>query len=197
MGRSHGEPGFVSGAHALTTRQRNGNHWQPEVGDCGRVAGKPTLRVALVDVDLGHRRTLQQAYLAAGFSPVFETCSDMSADRLSQRGDLVVVECDLGFGALHLAERVRRAGACPVGVLLNWWSDLEWEAHQAADFVLHVPLTPDEVREVLSSTIWGWTSALVAAVVTGEEIVAERAKASHRVPLSQPPQIGLAGPAGP
>jgi hypothetical protein len=40
-----------------------------------------------------------------------------------------------------------------VGILLNWWSDLEWEAHQAVDFVLHVPLTPDEVRDILTSTL--------------------------------------------
>jgi len=197
MGRRDGERGFASGVQNLTTRQRNGNGGQPEIGDFGRVTGKPRLRIALVDVDLGHRRMLQQAYRAAGFSPVFETCSDMSAARLSQMGDLVVVESDLGFAALHLVERVRRAGMCPVGVLLNWWSDLEWEAHQAADFVLHVPLTPDEVREVLYSTISGWTDALVAAVVTGEEIVAEQAEASHSVPQARPLQISLATTAEP
>jgi len=197
MGRWHDERGFASVAQALTTRQRNANGGQPEIGDFGKVTGKPTLRVALVDVDLGHRRVLQHVYLAAGFSPLLQTCNNLSADRLSQLGDLVVVECDLGFAAFHLAERVRRARACPVGVLLNWWSDLEWEAHQAADFVLHVPLTLAEVREVLSSTIWAWTDAIVAAVATGEEIVAEQAEASHRVPLSQPLQISLAGPAGP
>jgi hypothetical protein len=197
MERRHDERGFVSGAQALTTRQRNGNGEHPEIADSGRVTDKPRLRIALVDVDLGHRRVLQQVYLAAGFSPVFETCNDLSADRLSQLGDLVVVESDLGFAALHLAEQVRRAGMCPVGVLLNWWSDLEWEAHQAADFVLHVPLTFDEVREVLSSTIWNWTEALAAAAATGEEIVDEKAQASHRVPLPRPVQISLARPAGP
>ena len=158
MERRRDERGFASGAQALAMRQRDGNGGQPEVGDLGRVTGKPMLRVVLVDVDREHRRMLRQAYLAAGFSPVFQTSRDMSAGWLSQWGDLVVVESDLGFGALHLAEQVRRAGASPVGVLLNWWSDLEWEAHQAVDFVLHVPLTPDEVHDMLTSTLlrsWG------------------------------------------
>jgi len=153
MERRHDERGSPKGAQALAMRQRDGNGGQPEVGDFGRVTGKPMLRVVLVDVDREHRRMLRQAYLAAGFSPVFQISRDMSAGWLSQWGDLVVVESDLGFGALHLAERVRRAGASPVGVLLNWWSDLEWEAHQAVDFVLHVPLTPDEVRDILTSTL--------------------------------------------
>jgi hypothetical protein len=197
MGRRHDERDFASEAQALAMRRRDGNGGQPEVGDFGRVTGKPMLRVVLVDVDREHRRMLQQVYLTAGFEPVFQTSRDMSADRLSQWGDLVVVESDLSFGALRLAERVRSAGMCPVCVLLNWWSDLEGEAHLAADFVLHVPLTFDEVREVLSSPISGWRDALVAAVAPGEEIVAEQAEASHRVPLSQPLQISLARPAGP
>jgi hypothetical protein len=193
MERRHDGRGFASGAQALAMRQRDGNGGQPEVGDFGRVTGKPMLRVVLVDVDREHRRILQQAYLAAGFSPVFQTSRDMSAGRLSQWGDLVVVEADLSFGALHLAERVRRAGMCPVCVLLNWWSDLEWEAHQAADFVLHVPLTLEEIREGLSSTIWGRTDGLVAAVVT-DTIFAEQAEASHprtavTTPSDQPGQV--------
>jgi hypothetical protein len=152
MGPRDGERGFASGAQALAMRQQHGNGGQPEVGSLGR-AGKPMLRVVLVDVEREHRTMLQRVYLAAGFSPVFQTPGDVPAGRLSEWGDLVVVEADLSFGALHLAERIRRAGMCPVCVLLSWWSDLEWEAHQTADFVLHVPLTPDEISHVLTSRL--------------------------------------------
>ena len=153
MERRRDERGFASGAQALAMRQRDGNGRQPEVGDLEWPTGKPILRVVLVDVDRDHRRMLRQVYLSAGFSPVFQTSRDMSAGWPSRRGDLVLVESDLSFGALHLAERVRRAGVSPVGVLLNWWSDLEWEARHAVDFVLHVPLAPDEVRDMLIATL--------------------------------------------
>jgi hypothetical protein len=106
-----------------------------------------------VDVGQEHREILQQVCLSVGCSPVFRGVPDTFADRLNRWGDLIVVESDLGFDALRLAQRARRAGTSPVGILLNWWSDLEWEAHQAVDFVLHVPLTPDEVRDILTSTL--------------------------------------------
>ena len=153
MQRRHDERGFGSRPPAIALGWRNGHRAQPERGDSRRATRKPTLRVALVDVGQEHRRILQQACLAAGYSPVFQACQDASTDGPSQWGDLVVVESDLRFDALHLAERARRAGMPPVGVLLSWWSDLESEAHQAADFVLHVPLTPDEVRDILTSTV--------------------------------------------
>ncbi len=97
------------------------------------------MKVALVNVDQGHRMALQQACVAAGCPLVFKTINGKSTDRLGQWADIVVVEADRGFGALHSAQRARRAGASLVGVLVNWWSDLEWDAHQVADFVLHVP----------------------------------------------------------
>ncbi len=111
------------------------------------------VKVALVDVDQGHRTALRQACVAAGRPFVFRTLDGKSSDRLGQWADLIVVEADRSFGALHSAEKARRAGTSLVGVLVNWWSDLEWDARQAADFVLHVPLAPDEVRDVLTSTI--------------------------------------------
>ncbi len=111
------------------------------------------VKVALVDVDQGHRMALRQACVVAGCPLVFKTLSGKSADRLGKWADLVVVEADRGFGALHCAERARRSGTSLVGVLVNWWSDLEWDAQEIADFVLHVPLAPHEVRDVLTSTI--------------------------------------------
>jgi len=126
--------------------------------DSRRASAKPALRVALVDVGQEHQTILQQVCLSVGYSPVLLCVPDALADRLNQWGDLVVVESDLGFDALHVAERARRAGMSRVGVLLSWWSDLEWEAHDTVDFVLHVPLTPDEVRDILDSTLlrsWG------------------------------------------
>jgi hypothetical protein len=189
-----GNQGIRLGSPDLLVGRRNGRRAQPEHSDSRRAAERPTLRVALMDVSPEHRRILEQVCISVGYSPVFCRVPDTFAGRLDPLGDLAVVECDLGFGALHLAERVRSAGMCPVCVLLNWWSDLEREAHQAADFVLHVPLTPTEVREVLSSTIYP-SDAIVAAVTTGEEIVGERAEANHRVPLSQSLQIRLTEPA--
>jgi hypothetical protein len=115
--------------------------------------GRPRLHVALVDVGQEHRRALQKACVAGGCSPVFKSLRGASADQLGLWADLVVVECDCGFRALHTAERARRAGTSLVGVLVNWWSDLEWDAQEVADFVLHVPLAPDEVRDVLTSSI--------------------------------------------
>ena len=115
--------------------------------------GRPRLHVALVDVGEEHRTALRQACVAAGCPFVFRTLDGKSSDRLGQWADLIVVEADRSFGALHSAEKARRAGASLVGVLVNWWSDLEWDAREAADFVLHVPLTPQEVGDVLTSTI--------------------------------------------
>ena len=115
--------------------------------------GKPRLNVALIDVHQEHREALRQACIAVGCSPVFKTLPDTCTGGLGRWADLLVVECDRGFRALHTAERARRAGTCPVGVLVHWWSDLEWDAHQVADFVLHVPPTPHEIRDVLTSTI--------------------------------------------
>lgn len=127
--------------------------------------GKPALNVALVDVGQEQREVLRQACVAAGYTPVFKALPGASADRLGQWADLVVVESDLGFRALRSAEKARRAGMPPVGVLVNWWSDLERDAHEAADFVLHVPLTSDEIRDVLVSAVPVRTDdALVPAV---------------------------------
>jgi hypothetical protein len=130
-----------------------------------KTTGKPRLNVALVDVHPGHREALRQACLAAGCSPVFRTLPDTSSGGLGRWADLLVVECDRGFRALHTAERARRAGTCPIGVLVHWWSDLEWEARQAAHFVLHVPLAPDEVREVLAFTRSGQTENALASAL--------------------------------
>ena len=158
MGRRDGNQGFRLSSPAPLAARRNGHRAQPERIDSRRAALKPRLRVALVDVGQEHRRILQQVCLSVGYSPIFRRVPDAFADRLNEWGDLIVIESDLGFDALHLAERARRAGMSPVGVLLTWWSDLEWEAHQAVDFVLHVPLTPDEVHDMLTSTLlrsWG------------------------------------------
>jgi hypothetical protein len=158
MGPRDGNQGGRWGSPDLLVGRRNGRPAQPEHGDSRRTAERPTLRVALMDVSPEHRRILELVCVSVGYSPVFRRVPDTFAGRLGQLGDLAVVECDLGFGALHLAERVRSAGMCPVCVLLNWWSDLEREAHQAADFVLHVPLTWDEACDTLTSTLlrsWG------------------------------------------
>ena len=126
---------------------------------------RPALNVALVDVGQEQREVLRQACVAAGYTPVFKALPGASADRLGRWADLVVVESDLGFRALRSAEKARRAGMPPVGVLVNWWSDLERDAHEAADFVLHVPLTSDEIRDVLVSAVPIRTDdALVSAV---------------------------------
>jgi hypothetical protein len=130
-----------------------------------KVIGKPALNVVLVEVGQEQREVLRQACVAAGYTPVFKALPGASADRLEQWADLVVVESDLGFRALRSAEKARRAGTPPVGVLVNWWSDLERDAHEAADFVLHVPLTSDEIRDVLVSAVSMRTDgALVSAV---------------------------------
>jgi len=109
--------------------------------------------VALLDVGQEHREILQQVCLSVGYSPIFSHITDASAGGLNEWGDLVVVGSGLGFDALSLAERARRAGTSPVCLLLNWWSDLEFDALDTVDFVLHVPLTPDEVRDVLTSKL--------------------------------------------
>ena len=89
-----------------------------------RATVKPGLNVALVDVCEEHRRVLKEACAAAGYSPVFKTLRDGSTDGLGRWADLVVIECDLCFRALHSVEKARRGGTSPVGVLVNWWSDL-------------------------------------------------------------------------
>jgi hypothetical protein len=111
----------------------------------------PALNVALLDVREENCRVFEEACVAAGYSPIFKALCDGATDALSRWADLVVIEGDLCFRALHLAEKARRCGRCPVGVLVNWWSDLERDAHDAADFVLHVPLTAAEVRHVLAA----------------------------------------------
>ncbi len=144
---------------------------------------KPTLRVALVDVDREHESVLRQACLAAGYSPVFKTLRDGSSGGLGRWADLVLVESDLGFRALHAAEEARRAGSSAVGVLVNWWSDLEWDARQTADFVLHVPLTSSEIRDVLTSTIPERANATPASVIPQAVAVAPaKAAPAHPVP---------------
>ena len=114
-----------------------------------RAIFKRPLNVALVRVGEEHRQVFEEACAAAGYSPIFKTLRDVSNDGLGRWADLVVIESDLCFRALHSAEKARRCGTCPVGVLVNWWSDLEREASDAADFVLHVPLAADEIRQVL------------------------------------------------
>ena len=94
----------------------------------------------------------QQVDLGTGAAPDPDD-HDASTDGVGQWADVVVVESDLGFRALRSAEKARRAGTPPVGVLVNWWSDLERDAREAADFVLHVPLTSDEIRDVLVSAV--------------------------------------------
>ncbi len=115
--------------------------------------GNPALNVVLVEVGQEQREVLRQACVDAGYSPVFRTLHDASTGRLGQWADVVVVESDLGFRALRSAEKARQAGSPRVGVLVNWWSDLERDAREAADFVLHYPLTSDEIRDVLVSAI--------------------------------------------
>jgi hypothetical protein len=115
--------------------------------------GNPALNVVLVEVGQEQREVLRQACVAAGYSPVFRTLHDASTGRLGQWADVVVVESDLGFRALRSVEKARQAGSPRVGVLVNWWSDLELDAREAADFVLHVPLTPEEIRDVLVTAI--------------------------------------------
>ena len=112
---------------------------------------KRPLNVALVDVCEEHCRVLKETCAAAGYSPVFKTTCNVCTDGLGRWADLVVIECDLCFRALHSAEKARRCGTCPVGVLVNWWSDLERDASEAADFVIHVPLAADEIRLVLAA----------------------------------------------
>jgi len=151
------------------------------------VTGKPALNVVLVEVGLEQREVLRQACVAAGYSPVFKTFRDASTDRLGQWADLVVVESDLGFRALHSAEKARRAGTPPVGVLVNWWSDLERDAREAADFVLHVPLTPDEIRDVLASAVPIRTNDALTSAVP-DAAPAEQAIARPALPL---PALGF------
>ena len=134
-----------------------------------KAAGRPALNVALVDVREEHRQVLRQSCLAAGYSPVFKAVRGPSLDRAGHWADLIVVESDLGSRALHSAERVRRAGGPPVGMLVNWWSDLEQDARQAADFVLHVPLTVDEVRDLLALTVPGRTEGRSSPIYAHRE----------------------------
>jgi hypothetical protein len=129
------------------------------------VMSKPGLNVMLVEVGQEHRKVLRQACVAAGYSPVFKNLRGASTDRVGQWADLVVVESDLGFRALHSAEKARQAGTPAVGVLVNWWSDLERDAREAADFVLHVPLMPDEIRDALTSTVSARASDALAPAV--------------------------------
>jgi hypothetical protein len=151
------------------------------------VINKPALNVALVEVGQEHRKVLRQACVAAGYSPVFKTLRDASTDRLGQWADLVVVESDLAFRALHSAEKARRPGTPPVGVLVNWWSDLEWDAREAADFVLHVPLAPDEIRDVLASAVLIRTGEAVVSAVP-DVASTEQAIARPALPL---PTLGF------
>jgi hypothetical protein len=144
------------------------------------VTDNPALNVVLVEVDQEQREVLQQACVAAGYSPVFRALDDAPISHLGQWADVVVVESDLGFRALRSAEKARQAGTPPVGVLVNWWSDLERDAHEAADFVLHVPLTPDEIRDVLVSAIPMRTAepAVASAVPAAQAIAATAAPVS-------------------
>ena len=117
------------------------------------ITGKASLLIALVDVSPQDQEVLCQACLAAGYSPTLKALGNPRVDRLGRRADLILVGSVLSFRALHWADRARRAGMATVGVLLNWWSDLEWDARQTADFVLHTPLTPDEVLTALASSV--------------------------------------------
>jgi len=151
------------------------------------VTGKPALNVILVEVGQEQREVLRQACVDAGYSPVFKTFHDAPADRLGGWADVVVVESDLGFRALRSAEEARRAGTPPVGVLVNWWSDLERDAREAADFVLHVPLTPDEIRDVLVSAIPVRTNDVLVSAVP-DAASTEQAITRPAVPL---PALGF------
>jgi hypothetical protein len=132
-----------------------------------KVTNRPSLNVALVEVGEEHRKVLREACVAAGYTPVFKALGTASPDRLGQWADVVVVESDLGFRALRSVEKARQAGTPPVGVLVNWWSDLERDAHEAADFVLHVPLTCNEIRDVLVSAVPIRTHDTLASAVPG------------------------------
>jgi hypothetical protein len=151
------------------------------------MTGNPALNVVLVEVGQEQREVLRQACVAAGYSPVFKTLHDASTDRLGQWADVVVVESDLGFRALRSAEKARRAGTPPVGVLVNWWSDLELDAREAADFVLHVPLTSDEIRDVLVSAVPMRTNAALAPAMP-DAVPAAQAIAAAAAPL---PALGF------
>ena len=149
---------------------------------------KPGLNVMLVEVGQEHRKVLRQACVAAGYSPVFKNLRGASTDRVGQWADLVVVESDLGFRALHSAEKARQAGTPAVGVLVNWWSDLERDAREAADFVLHVPLAPDEIGDVLAAAIPMQVKDSLTATVPDVVVSAEQAMAGPAVPL---PALGF------
>ena len=136
---------------------------------------KHSLNVALVDVGQEQREVLRQACVAAGYTPVFKTLPGASADRLGRWADVVVVESDLSFRALRSVEKARRAGTPRVGVLVNWWSDLERDAQEAADFVLHVPLTSDEIRDVLVSAVPVRADDALAAAVPDAPIAEQTA----------------------
>ena len=151
------------------------------------MTGNPALNVVLVEVGQEQREVLRQACVAAGYSPVFKTLHDASTDRLGQWADVVVVESDLGFRALRSAEKARRAGTPPVGVLVNWWSDLEWDAREAADFVLHVPLTSDEIRDVLVSAVPMRATDALASTLP-DVVPASQALAAPAAPL---PALGF------
>ena len=151
------------------------------------MTGNPALNVVLVEVGQEQREVLRQACVAAGYSPVFKTLHDASTDRLGQWADVVVVESDLGFRALRSAEKARRAGTPPVGVLVNWWSDLERDAREAADFVLHVPLTSDEIRDVLVSAVPMRAADALASAVP-DVVPAEQTIAAPALPL---PALGF------
>ena len=151
------------------------------------MTSNPALNVVLVEVGQEQREVLRQACVAAGYSPVFKTLHDASTDRLGQWADVVVVESDLGFRALRSAEKARQAGTPPVGVLVNWWSDLELDAREAADFVLHVPLTSDEIRDVLVSAVPMRTANAVASGVP-DVLAAEQTIAGTALPL---PALGF------
>jgi hypothetical protein len=151
------------------------------------MTGNPALNVVLVEVGQEQREVLRQACVAAGYSPVFKTLHDASTDRLGQWADVVVVESDLGFRALRSAEKARRTGTPPVGVLVNWWSDLERDAREAADFVLHVPLTSDEIRDVLVSAIPMRTTDALAPALP-DVVPAAQAIAAAAAPL---PALGF------
>jgi hypothetical protein len=145
--------------------------------------GNPALNVVLVEVGQEQREVLRQACVAAGYSPVFRTLHDASTGRLGQWADVVVVESDLGFRALRSVEKARQAGSPRVGVLVNWWSDLELDAREAADFVLHVPLTPEEIRDVLVAAI-----PVQATDAAGADIIPTAAIAATAAPV---PALGF------
>jgi hypothetical protein len=72
-------------------------------------------------------------------------------------------------------------------VLVNWWSDLERDAREAADFVLHVPLTSDEIRDVLVSAIPMRTADALASALP-DVVPAAQAIAAAAAPL---PALGF------